>query len=154
MQSLLKSASATEACGRPRPPPSARPGLARARRVLVADPQADTVESTALLLRLWGHDVRCASSGPEALKAALAYRPDAVLMEMGLPEMDGCEVARRLRRREGAPQALLVAVTGYGGERHRRITREAGFDLHLVKPACPETLRELLAACNRKAGGV
>jgi CheY-like chemotaxis protein len=154
MQSLLESASATEARGRPRPPPAARPGLARARCVLVADPHADTVESTALLLRLWGHDVRCASSGPEALEAALSCRPDAVLMEMGLPGMDGCEVARRLRRREGAPQALLVAVTGYGSERHRQLTREAGFDLHLVKPACPETVRDLLAAWNRKARGV
>src|SRR4051812_5348725 len=153
MQSLLKIASATEARGRPRPPPAARPGPATVRRVLVADPHADTVESTALLLRLWGHDVRCASSGTEALEAALTYRPDAVLMEMGLPGMDGCEVARRLRRREGAPQALLVAVTGYGGERHRRLTREAGFDLHLVKPACPYALRELLAACKRQTGG-
>src|SRR3954467_13633163 len=90
-----------------------QPG-AGARRVLVADPHTDTVESTALLLRLWGHDVRCARSGPEALEVALADRPGTALMEMGLPEMDGCEVARRLRRCEGAPQALLVAVTGYG----------------------------------------
>src|SRR4051794_38272726 len=109
MQFILESASAAEARGRPRPPPAARSVLATASRVLVADPHTDTVESTALLLRLWGHDVRCASSGPEALGATLAYRPDAVLMEMGLPEMDGCEVARRLRKCEGAPQALLVA---------------------------------------------
>jgi CheY-like chemotaxis protein len=112
--------------------------------VLVADPHVDTVESTALLLRLWGHDVRCARTGPEALQAALAYRPDVVLMEMGLPEMDGCEVARRLRGREESSRPLLVAVTGYGGERHRLLTQEAGFDLHLLKPVCPEALQELL----------
>jgi two-component system CheB/CheR fusion protein len=120
----------------------------------VADPHADTVESTALLLRLWGHDVRCARSGPEALQVALAYRPDTILMEMGLPEMDGCEVARRVRRREGPAQPLLLAVTGYGGERHRRLTQEAGFDLHLVKPVCPEALRELLTTSHRQAGGM
>ncbi len=153
MDSLLERAASAARAGPRRAVPSTRPAAARARRVLVADPHADTVESTALLLRLWGHDVRCARSGPEALRAALAYRPDAVLMEMALPEMDGCEVARRLGRREGSPRPLIVAVTGYGSERHRLLALEAGFDLHLVKPVSPEALRELLNTSQRQEGG-
>src|SRR5262245_27205253 len=133
MTSLLeRAADAARAVPR-RAVPATRPAAAGVRRVLVAYPHADTVESTALLLRLWGHDVRGARSGPEALQVALTYRPDAILMEMGLPEMDGCEVARRLRGREGSsPLPLLVAITGYGEERYRVLARQAGFDLHLL----------------------
>lgn len=120
---------------------------ARARRVLVADPHADTAESTALLLRLWGHDVRCARTGPEALQVALTYEPDAVLMELALPKLAGSEVARRLREYEEPP--LLVAVTGYGGERYQQLARQAGFDLYLLKPVCPDILRELLITSQR-----
>ena len=130
-------------------------GRARAttRRVVVADPCADTVESTALLLRLWGHDVRGAATGPSALEVARAYRPDTILMEVGLPELDGFEVARRLRQSGADAELLLVAVTGYGDEKNRRRSREAGFDLHLLKPVDPEVLQHLLAASHRDAGG-
>lgn len=140
MVTLLERAAgaARAAAGRPQRP--ARP----ARRVLVADPHADTAESTALLLRLWGLDVRTAASGPDALRAAVDGRPDAVVMELELPGLGGCEVARLLRGPGGVPDALLVAVTGYGDERHRALARDAGFDRHLVKPACPDELRELL----------
>lgn len=133
--------------------PSTGPATSATRRVLVADPCTDTVESTAWLLRMWGHEMRGAGSGPEALEVARAYRPDAVLMEIGLPGLDGCEVARRLRRQGARPALLLVAVTGYGDERNRRRSREAGFDLHLVKPVDPEVLQGLLAASHRDAGG-
>jgi two-component system CheB/CheR fusion protein len=120
---------------------------------LVADRCTDTVESTAWLLRLWGHHVRGAASGAEALEVARAYRPDVVLMEVGLPGLDGCEVARRLRQQGARPELLLVAVTGYGDEKSRRRSREAGFDLHLLKPVDPEVLHGLLAASHRDAGG-
>jgi CheY-like chemotaxis protein len=132
--------------------PARRGGAPGPRRVLVADPHEDTARSTAWLLRLWGHGARCAATGAEALEVARAHRPDVVLMELALPGVDGCEVARRLRR-EGPAPALLLAVTVYGGERHRRLAREAGFDLYLVKPACPEQLRGLLAAPPRHAEG-
>lgn len=122
------------------------------RRVLVADPCADTVESTAWLLRLWGHEVRGAADGPATLAAARAYRPDAILMEVRLPKLDGFEVARRLRQLDAGRKALLVAVTGYGDATNRRLSRAAGFDRHLLKPVEPEVLRDLLAAGRRDAG--
>jgi CheY-like chemotaxis protein len=118
--------------------------------VLVADPCRDTVQATTWLLRLWGHDVRGAGSGPEALEAARAYRPDAVLMELGLPRLDGLEVARRLRQQRAFPELLLVAVTGYADEKNRRRSQEAGFDCHLVKPVEPEVLRKLLDPGQRE----
>ncbi len=111
------------------------------------------MESTAWLLRLWGHEVRGVRTGREALEAAGAYRPDIILMEIALPGLDGCEVARRLRQQAVEPEVLLVAVTGYGDPKHRRRSREAGFDCHLVKPVEPEVLQRLLATNHQDAGG-
>jgi CheY-like chemotaxis protein len=135
-----------------RPPPPTRRGREAVRRVLIADACPDTVESAAWLLRLWGHDVRGVRTGREVLDAARAYRPDVILMELALPEVDGCEVARRLRK-QGGPDVLLVAVTGYGDEKNRRRSREAGFDWHLIKPVEPEFLQRLLAANHQEIGG-
>ena len=120
--------------------------------VLLADPCPDTVESMALLLRLWGYAVETAASGPEALEAALADRPDAVLMELALPGLDGLQVARRLRR-SGGRIPLLVAVSGYGSEKDRARSREAGFDCHFVKPVCPKIVRTWLVTNCVHAGG-
>ena len=130
------------------PPRSGAP----AGYVLLADPCPDTVESMALLLRLWVYAVETAASGPEALEAALADRPDAVLMELALPMLDGLQVARRLRQ-SGEPIPLLVAVSGYGSEKDRARSREAGFDCHFVKPVCPEVVRAWLVANGVHAGG-
>lgn len=124
-----------------------------AGRVLVADPCADTVETTAELLRVWGYAVRTAASGPAALEATLADRPDVVLMELALPLLDGLQVGRRIRAWECRPTPLLVAVTGYGAERDRARSREAGFDCHLVKPVCPEVVRMWLVANCVPTGG-
>jgi CheY-like chemotaxis protein len=121
--------------------------------VLIADPCADTVESAAWLLRLWGHDVRGVGTGREALDAARAFRPDTILMEIALPELDGCEVARRLRQQQAGREVLLVAITGYGDEKNRRRSREAGFDWHLIKPVDPEVLQSLLARNHQELGG-
>jgi CheY-like chemotaxis protein len=122
-------------------------------RVLVADPCADTLETTAELLRAWGYAVRTAASGPAALEAALADRPDVVLMELALPLLDGLQVVRRIREGAGGSAPLLVAVTGYGAERDRVRSREAGFDCHLVKPVCPEVVRRWLVANCVPTGG-
>ncbi|MBO0697975.1 MAG: PAS domain-containing protein, partial [Zavarzinella sp.] len=121
------------------PPPSSL-----AKRVLVVDDHADAADSLALLLRLEGHDVRVARNGPAAVEAAQSDPPDIVLLDLGMPGMDGFEVARRLRQGPAAG-TVIAALTGWGQEEDRRRTREAGFDHHLVKPADPNDLRELLA---------
>jgi signal transduction histidine kinase len=113
-------------------------------RVLIVDDNADSAESLAMLLAVRGHEVRTAPDGPAALDAAEEFRPEAVILDIGLPGMDGYEVARRLRGR-GLANAFLVAVTGYGADEDRLRAEEAGFDAHLVKPADPDTLERLLA---------
>ena len=117
-----------------------------ARRVLVVDDNVDSVESMEVLLQIWGHEVRTAHDGPAALAVAADYRPDIVLLDIGLPGMSGYEVAQRLREIPGLAKTVLVAVTGYGQESDRRRTREAGFNRHLVKPVEPGHLQEILAA--------
>jgi PAS domain S-box-containing protein len=127
----------------PREPAARAPR--RPRRVLIVDDNQDAAESLALLLQLRGHDVRTALDGPGGLEAADAFGPEVVLLDIGLPGMDGYEVARQLRQRPAGRATMLVAVTGYGGDEDRRRSREAGFDHHLVKPTDPETVVDLLA---------
>jgi CheY-like chemotaxis protein len=107
----------------------------------------------AWLLRLWGYEVVSATSGPEALGAALTHRPDVVLMELALPVLNGLQVARRVRQSGSEPAPLLVAITGYGSEKDRIRSRAAGFDCHLVKPVCPEVVRRWLVANHVLTGG-
>jgi CheY-like chemotaxis protein len=129
--------------------PLPRPGEAPeggARRVLVVEDSRDTAASLRLLLEVLGYQVRVAYTGPAGVAEAEAWRPQAVVCDIGLPEMDGYEVARRLRRAPGLKGVLLVALTGYGRDEDRRSALEAGFDHHLTKPADPEELRRLLAA--------
>ncbi|HEY9419993.1 MAG TPA: response regulator [Thermoanaerobaculia bacterium] len=109
------------------------------------DDNMDTAESLALLLRLRGHEVETAQDGPAALKTAGTFHPEVVLLDIGLPGLDGYQVAGRLRRRRRTSKALLVALTGYGQEEDQRLAREAGFDHHLTKPVDPTIIYELLA---------
>jgi len=97
-----------------------------------------------MLLRLWGHDVRVAYSGPAALALAVADRPDVLLLDIAMPGMDGCELARQTRRHASLDDSLLVAVTGYADEVHRRLGRAAGFDRYLSKPVEPSVMEQLL----------
>ena len=113
-------------------------------RVLVVDDDRDTAHSTCSLLRLWGHEARAAYDGPAALNAATRGRPNVVLLDIGLPGIDGYEVARRLRQGPGGRPGLLVAVTGYGKPEDQDRARRAGFDVHLLKPVDPEHLQALL----------
>jgi PAS domain S-box-containing protein len=122
-----------------------RPCKVPARNVLIVDKNRDAADSLAFLLHLAGQEVRTAYDGPVALDLARARPPDVVLLDIGMPGMDGLEVARRLRRDLGLKQALLVALTGYGGEEDRRRSQEAGFNVHLVKPVDLDTLEVLLA---------
>jgi CheY-like chemotaxis protein len=114
-------------------------------RVLVVEDHADTAESVAVLLRLHGHEVDVAPDGPAALRIAAQNPPDVALLDIGLPGMNGFEVARRLQEQPAGKKPLLVAVTGYGREEDRRRSEQAGIDLHLLKPVDPEQLKKLLA---------
>jgi CheY-like chemotaxis protein len=127
------------------PSPGAAPPAAR--KVLVVDDNVDAATCLAVLLRAAGHAVTTAGGGAAALTAAQADRPDAVLLDIGMPGMDGYEVARRLRQGPAA-DTLIVALTGYGQEDDRRRSQAAGFDHHLVKPAELEEILALLATAR------
>ena len=118
----------------------------RSRRVLVVDDNVDAAESLAMLLRVWGHEVETAHDGPSALRAAAASHPEVLLLDIGLPGMNGFELAMQLRDLPGVAEATLIAMTGYGHDQHRRRGLKTGFDHHLVKPVEPEKLRTLLAS--------
>lgn len=115
------------------------------RRVLVVDDNHDAADSLAGELTQMGHHTRVVHDGPAALMAVMDFDPDVVLLDLGLPIIDGYEVARRLRRRYGRERPRLIAVTGYGRDTDRRKARDAGFDLHMVKPVLFERLRAALA---------
>jgi len=115
------------------------------RRLLVVDDNEDSAVSLAMLLRLQGHDVRVAYSGAAALDLAASYRPDMILLDIGMPGMDGYEVARRLRQTPDLKHIVLAALTGWGQQADRCRTAEAGFDHHLVKPVESKALEALFA---------
>ncbi len=119
------------------------------RRLMVIDDNKDAAESMSMLLELWGHEVVCAYDGRAALETAARYHPDAVFLDIGLPGMDGYEIAEKLRELPDSGGTVLVAITGYGQDEDRRRSREAGIDLHLVKPVAPETLHKLLDSLDR-----
>jgi PAS domain S-box-containing protein len=119
------------------------------RRLMVIDDNKDAAESMSMLFELWGHEVICVYDGRSALETAAKYRPDAVFLDIGLPGMDGYEIAERLRELPESAHTVLVAITGYGQDEDRRRSREAGIDHHLVKPVAPETLHKLLDTLGR-----
>ena len=114
------------------------------RRILVVDDNRDSAETLGDLLRLWGHQVELAHDGPDALERAERSRPEVVLLDIGLPGMDGYRVAERLRRELDVPGLQLIALTGFGQHDDRRRSFEAGFDHHLTKPVHPTTLRKMI----------
>ena len=120
-------------------------------RVLIVDDNVDTAQSLALLLQASGHDVRMAHDGPGAVDAALDYRPDVALMDIGLPGFDGYEVAQRMRKQSVLENATLVAMTGYGQEKDRLRSHAAGFDHHLVKPVNFDSVQKILALVSANA---
>lgn len=128
------------------PPPQVR---SSGRRLLVVDDNHDAAISLAMLLRLKGHDVRVAHEGAAALESAAEYRPDMIFLDLGMPGMSGYEAARRIRQMPGLRETLLVALTGWGQQEDRRRTAEAGFDLHLIKPADARALEDALARLPR-----
>lgn len=127
------------------PTPSGAPERAAPRKVLVVEDNPDAAATLADLLELWGHEPHVVHRGEDALEQVEALSPDLLLIDVGLPGIDGFEVARRLRASGAAGPARLIAVTGYGQQDDRRRSEEAGFDLHLTKPVDPEALRTLLS---------
>jgi PAS domain S-box-containing protein len=133
-----------EAAAQPAAPPSAEPRSTGSRRFLVVDDNEDSASSLALLLQISGHEIHVAHDGLEALAAAERFRPDVALLDIGLPKLNGHDVARRIRAQPWGREMVLVALTGWGQDAERRKSKEAGFDHHVVKPVDYSALMRLL----------
>ena len=115
----------------------------RNRHILIVEDNFDQAQTLRMFLGMKGHQLEVASSGPAAIEMARRLRPDIVLLDIGLPGLDGFEVARRLRDEHGG-SVRIIAITAYGSDNDRRLAQEAGCDLHLVKPADPRFIESLL----------
>jgi len=117
---------------------------AAGKRILIADDNLDAAESLQLWLQLSGHEVQIAASGVAALELAATFLPEVALLDLGMPGLNGFDVARRIRKAPWGKSMVLIALTGWGQEEDRRRTAEAGFDHHLTKPIPPDTIEELI----------
>jgi CheY-like chemotaxis protein len=117
-------------------------------RILAVDDNRDAADTLALILRMMGHETQMAYDGMEALQAAATFRPDVVLLDIGLPKMNGYEAARHIRVQPWGKGMALIALTGWGQEEDKRRALQAGFDHHLTKPLEPAALEKLLALMN------
>lgn len=135
-----------EAVSEPQAPRAAKPRQPAQRSILVVDDNRDSATSLATLLRAIGDEAMTAYDGVEALEVAGASRPDVILLDIGMPKLNGYDVCRRIREQPWGQAALIIAVSGWGQDEDRRKSREAGFDHHLVKPLAFATLMELLEA--------
>jgi CheY-like chemotaxis protein len=124
--------------------------LLASRRVLIVDDNRDAAESLGILLKLLGADVHVEYDGEAALRAVAAYRPTVVLLDIGMPGMDGHEVARQIRQQREFDGVTLIALTGWGQEEDRRDSRSAGFEYHLIKPADIGAIETLLSSIERR----
>jgi CheY-like chemotaxis protein len=131
----------------------ARSTIGRRLRILVADDNADAADTLVHVLRAKGHDVRMAYDGQAAVQAAAAFLPELAFLDIGMPGMDGYQVATALRASAGTTSATLVALTGWGAAEDRARSRAAGFDLHLLKPAAPEDVDAVLASSGDEKAG-
>jgi CheY-like chemotaxis protein len=122
-------------------------------RILVVEDDPESLQMMGALLSLWGYAPRLVASGQAALDAVEQEMPDVLLLDLGLPGMDGFEVARRLRGRPGGDRLFISAVTAYRGDEHQRQAQEAGFDRYLMKPVDIETLRQVLTNASRGGFG-
>jgi PAS domain S-box-containing protein len=141
----VRESTTDEATMVPEAQPPAPAVPVASRRVLVVDDDPDNAEGLALLIRLSGHEAEIAHDGPGAIEMAKGYQPHVVLLDLGLPGMDGIETCRQLRALDQSPRPFVVAITGWGQPADYERTRAAGFDQHLVKPVEPQRLLDLLA---------
>lgn len=121
-------------------------------RILVADDNEDAADSLAMMLQIMGNEVRTTNDGLQAVEAAEAFRPDVILLDIGMPKLNGYEVCRRIREQPGGKKVVLIALTGWGQEQDKRRSQEAGFDHHMVKPVDPAALEKLLAGPSDATG--
>jgi signal transduction histidine kinase/ActR/RegA family two-component response regulator len=138
--------------GDPPPAPTAGDGAVRAARILVVDDNADTARGLSELLGLLGHEASVVHDGPSAIEAARSRRPEVVLLDIGLPGMDGYQVAERLRREAPGPAPVIIAISGYGREDARHRSLEPAFDHHLIKPIDFDALADLIDRVRRTSG--
>lgn len=129
-------------------------GHAAGRRILIVEDIPDAAESQAKLLQILGHEVRVARDGPQAVATVASWSPEYVLLDLGLPGMDGYELARRFRQEAACRDSVLIAVTGYGRQEDRQKSQAAGIDYHLLKPVEPKMLLSLLSRHAPAAGGM
>jgi PAS domain S-box-containing protein len=125
-------------------------GASRPRRILIADDNRDSADTMALLLRMGGNEVEIAYDGEEAVRVADGFQPEVLLLDIGMPRLNGYEVAREVRARPWGRDTVLIAATGWGQEEDRRRSMETGFDAHLVKPVDHDALKRLLAELPRR----
>ena len=118
------------------------------KRILVVDDNQDSADSLAMLLHMLGHEVKTANDGERALSAAAEFRPDVAILDIGLPTVNGYDLAKRIRAEPWARDVVLVALTGWGQEQHRRRSAESGFNHHLTKPVDFEVLQRILTAAD------
>jgi len=142
---VVRLPALTELPELPTPTEAARAVPTPERRLLVVDDNVDAAESLAVMLGMWGYTVDMAFDGPSAIERARATPPDGAILDIGLPQMNGYDVARRLRADPATRDALLIALSGYGQDEDRQRARDAGFDHHFVKPIEPSALRAWLA---------
>jgi len=114
------------------------------RRILVADDDMDSTEVLAILLNLYGHEVRCAGDGADALKVFAEFSPDAAVLDISMPGLDGREVARRIRATDTGRKVLLIALSGWARKLDTESSLAAGFDMHLVKPVDFQRIHDIL----------
>lgn len=120
--------------------------------MLIVDGNRDAADSLGIWLEIKGNETRVAYSGLEALEIGAVFKPDVLVLDVGMPELNGLETCRRIRRESWGARVVVIACTGWGHEHDRRISREAGFDFHMVKPVDPAELEKLLAGLS-PAGG-
>jgi CheY-like chemotaxis protein len=132
------------------PAPTGSSVTDRPCKVLLAEDHADSADCIAKMLKLWGHEVRVVGDGPAALAAAEEFVPDVMLLDIGLPGMNGYEVAKKLRGQAALNETLIVALTGFGREEDRERAFDAGFNCHVTKPIEPEALRKLVSQICRR----
>jgi CheY-like chemotaxis protein len=119
-------------------------GVTIRRRILVADDNRDSARTLAMMLKFMGNEVRAAHDGQEAVDLAASYQPDVVLLDIGMPKLNGYDAARHIREQPWSRDVVLIALTGWGQEEDKRRSQEAGFDHHLVKPIEPVVLEKVL----------